>query len=71
MDVLVPKVGEIIGAAREGPRRTEMRMAEQNLGQRLAGGISICGVTAPCPTRASARPERVVQLSPAWAISAT
>jgi len=53
MDVLVPKVGEIIGGSQREERLDvlETRMKEQGLVRRVTGGISICGVTARAARR--------------------
>ena len=74
MDVLVPKVGEIIGGSQREHRLDvlEMRMQEQGLIRRPTGGISICGVTARCRTAGSAWGwSGCCCSSPAWATSAT
>ena len=75
MDVLVPRVGEIIGGSQREERLDvlEQRMADQKLARReLTGGISTCAATARCRTPASdwgwsAR----CSSSPAWPTSAT
>ncbi len=75
MDVLVPRVGEIIGGSQREERLDvlEQRMNEQELRPReRTGGIWTCGATARCRTPASAWgwSERCSS-SPAWPTSAT
>jgi hypothetical protein len=56
MDVLVPKVGEIIGGSQREERLDvlEQRMAEQGLIRRLLVVLWTCGGTAPYRTPVSA-----------------
>ena len=74
MDVLVPKVGEIIGGSQREERLDvlEERMKEQGSIRKAIGGISTCGVTARCRTPASAWGwNGCCCSSPAWRTSAT
>ena len=74
MDILVPKVGEIIGGSQREERLDvlEARMREQGSIRPRIGGISICGATARCPIPASAWAwSACCNSSPAWATSAT
>ena len=57
MDVLVPKVGEIIGGSQREDRLDVLRRrmaATRPARGATTGGTSTCAATAPFPTRASA-----------------
>jgi aspartyl/asparaginyl-tRNA synthetase len=74
MDVLVPKVGEIIGGSQREERLDVLtsRMAEQGLRSEDYWWYSTCGATAPSRTRASAWDwNGPSSSSPAWPTSAT
>ncbi len=75
MDVLVPRVGEIIGGSQREERLDVLETADEGAGPRPAkrtGGISTCGGTARCRTRVSGWGwSGRCSSSPAWATSAT
>ena len=74
MDVLVPKVGEIIGGSQREERLDvlEARMTSRASTRTTTGGTSTCAATARCPTPASAWASNACSSSsPAWPTSAT
>ena len=54
MDVLVPGIGEVIGGAQREERLDVLldNMQSHQLARTITAGISTCGDTAPCRTRA-------------------
>ena len=75
MDVLVPKVGEIIGGSQREERLDVLEQRMRRAGPRTrttTGGTSTCAATAPCRTPASAWAwSASCSSSPAWPTSAT
>ena len=55
MDVLVPRVGEIIGGSQREDRHDVLlqRLRDSGLDEKRIGGISTCAGTVPSPTPAS------------------
>ena len=75
MDVLVPKVGEIIGGSQREERLDVLEAADdasRGSTRKTTGGISTCAATARCRTPASAWAwSGCSSSSPAWPTSAT